>query len=147
MKTFFKIILGFAFLGALTALPEVTQAQIVSRKAKDSTSNSATKYVTWNNAVTGTAGWTLTGIKVSGTVSGYALLQVRTDTIPTIATAAWYDYVSPYGRRDTLFFTDVTTPQTYSWQAPYPLHINGARLKVVTSGTQKIYLYGLHLQR
>lgn len=140
---FLKAFLAISLLLSLTAV----QGQTISRKAKDSTSNSATKYVTWNNVVTGTTGFTLTGIKASGTVSGYAVLQVRTDTIPTLATAGWYDYVTPYNRRDTLYFTDVTTPQTFSWPAPEPLHINGARFKIVTSGTQKIYLYGLTIKR
>jgi hypothetical protein len=147
MKTFLKLILAFTLLGSLAAIPTVSKAQIISRKAKDSVVDGTTKYITYNSVVTGTQGWTLTGIKSTGTPSGYAILQVRTDTIPTVLTAAWEDYVSAYGRRDTLFFTNVSTPQSHSFQAPYPLHINGARFKIVTSGTQKVYLYALHVQR
>lgn len=143
MKKFFRFFLAFTILAA--AIP--ASAQVVSRKAKDSTSNSATKYITWNNVPTGTTSWTLSGIKVSGTVSGYGILQVATDTLPTVSTRVFEDFVNDRGTRDTLFFTDIATIQMHVFKAPNPLSVNAARFKIVTSGTQKLYLYGTHLQR
>lgn len=144
MKRFMKLLFAFAFLAGVV-IP--AQGQIMTRAAKDSTSNSATKYVTFPSTPTGTTGIFLTGLKVSGTVSGYAILQVRTDTLPTSGTTVWNDYVYPgTTKRDTLFFTDVSTVQPYTW--PVTTHFfNGARFKVVTSGTQKIYLYAGYLRR
>lgn len=135
----------------LAAMVIPAQGQVPDRKAKDSTANSATKYITWNNLATSTTGFTLSGLKPvsgGGTISGYAILQVASDTIPTVATRAFHDYTFPgTGRRDTLFFTDLTTVQQFEWQAPDPMHIVAARLKIVTSGTQKLYLYAVRWQR
>lgn len=147
MKSFFKLLLAFMLFGSMVAIPEISNGQVVSRKAKDSTSNSATKYITWNNLPNGSAGLTLSGLKVSGTVSGYAILQTALDTLPNVSTRVFEDYVNERGTRDTLFFTDIATIQKHDFQLPSPLFINAARFKIVTSGTQKLYLYGTHLQR
>jgi hypothetical protein len=145
MNKFFKILLVTLLS---VAVANVASAQVVSRKAKDSTENSATKYITWNHVPTGTAGVTLSGLKVSGTVSGYALVQISTDTIPGVSTRIWEDLVHPEsGRRDTVFFTDVATVQKKDFQLPSPIYFNAVRFKVVTSGTQKIYLYALQIKR
>lgn len=144
MKQFIKI---FSVLILLFGFVEAN-SQVISRKAKDSTENSTTKYITWASTPTGTSGIFLTAVEVSGTTSGYALLQVRSDTIPTTATTVWEDLVWPGGtKRDTVFFTDVTTYQPKSFPLPSPLFFNGVRLKIVTSGTQKIYLYAGTIKR
>lgn len=118
--------------------------QQLDRKAKDSTANSATKYITYPAVPNGTVGFVLSGLKAAtggGTVSGYAILQIRTDTLPTQATSVYEDYVYPgTTKRDTLFFTDLTTIQQHTWPIPFPF-FNGGRFKIVTSGTQKLYLY------
>lgn len=144
MKQFMKFLLaGLLFV----VLASPASGQVISRKVKDSTSNSATKLITFPSTPTGTYGIFLSGLKVSGTVSGYALLQIRSDTLPTAATSVFEDYVYPgTTKRDTLFFTDIATIQQHTWPIPFNF-FNGARLKIVTSGTQKVYLYAGSLKR
>jgi hypothetical protein len=144
MKAFLKLSLALLVFAAM-AFP--VSGQIITRNLKDSTANSATKNITFPSTTTGTTGIFLSGLKVSGTVSGYAILQVRTDTLPTAATSVFEDMVYPgTSKRDTLFFTDVATIQQHTWPIPFN-YFNGARLKIVTSGTQKIYLYAGYIRR
>lgn len=137
------------FMVASLLIASAANAQYITRLAKDSVVNGATKYVTFKSTPTGVTGFGLTGIKAAtggGTVSGYAILQVRIDTLPLSTTSDWDDYVYPgTTKRDTLFFTDLTTPQAYPWPVPTKF-FNGARFKVVTSGTQKLYLYGVYFK-
>lgn len=143
MKSLFKLGLLVLLLSPMLSV----EGQVITRRAKDSTENTTTKNITFGSTPNGVTGIFLSGLKVSGTVSGYALLQVRTDTLPTIATSVFEDAVYPgTDKRDTLFFTDIATIQQHTWPVPFG-YFNGARLKVVTSGTQKIYLYAGYLRR
>lgn len=148
MKSLFKITLAVL----LFMVTFIAQGQIFTRTIprKDSTVNSATKLIVFPSTATGTTGVFLSGQKAAsggGTVSGYALLQIRTDTLPTAPTSTYEDYVYPgTTKRDTLFFTDLTTVQVHTWPVPFGF-FNGCRLKVVTSGTQKLYLYAGTIRR
>lgn len=151
MKGLFKIILAFGFLIALQA--QEATGQIVNRYnggVKDSVVNGVTKYMTFPSTPDGVTGFFATGHKAAtggGTVSAYAVLQVRSDTMPTAATAVWNDYIHPAtGRRDTIFFTDGADPQGGQFGIENH-YFNGARLKIVSSGTQKFYIWFGRLQR
>lgn len=154
MKSFFKIFLALAVM--FTAIPGV-EAQNLIRPVKttgtvikDSVVNGTTKYVIWTSTPTGVTGISLSTIKAAtggGTASGYAIVQVRTDTMPTAATSSWIDYVYPgTTKRDTLAFVNDADVHGYQWPVPVQF-FNGVRLKIVTSGTQKVYLYGSLLRR
>lgn len=144
MKSLFKL----SSLLIASFLAMTVSAQTITRKAKDSTANSATKNIDFLSTPSGVSGIFLSGLKVSGTVSGYAILQVRTDTLPTSATSVWEDFVWPgTTKRDTLYLTDVATIQQHTFPVPQNQPFNGARLKIVTSGTQKVYLWAGYLRR
>jgi hypothetical protein len=150
MKTFFKI--GIALTLLLTC--SLAQSQVLQRPVvggatvvKDSAIDATTKYITFTSTPNGVKGLSLSGVKSTGTVSAYAIVQVRTDTMPTAVTSSWIDYVYPgTTKRDTLFFTDITTVQGYQWPVPDQF-FNGVRFKIVPTGTQKLYLYGSLLRR
>lgn len=146
MKALFKILLVFAVV--MASLP--SEAQILTRHVllpkKDSAIDATGSFLTFTSTANGLTGVSLTAVKGTGTPAGYAILQVRTDTIPTGATSSWIDYVNPVSaRRDTLFFTNVTV-QGYQWPVPVQF-FNGVRAKIVPSGTQKTYLYFSTLRR
>lgn len=150
MKRFFQIALLVAVFTA--AIQPTVEAQVLTRQVttgnkKDSVTAAGTKYFSFFSTPSTVVGVSFSAVKVSGTVSAYAILQVRTDTMPGTATALWIDYVYPgTTKRDTLFLTDVTTVQNYQW--PVTTHFfNGVRAKVVSSGTQKFYVYFSHLRR
>lgn len=131
----------------LSALAISVDAQVLTRVRKDSAVNAGTKFVNVGSTTNNTTGIFLSGLKSSGTVSGYAVLQVVTDTLPTAATSVYEDFQYPgTGKRDTLFFTDVTTIQQHTWPIPFNF-FNRARLKITTTGTQKLYLYAGSIKR
>jgi hypothetical protein len=150
MKSFIlKAVLLLSIAGAI--LPEVNaqvlQRQITTSPYRDSVTAAGTKYFTFGSTPSGLVGVSFSGVKVSGTVNSYAILQVRTDTMPGQATASWIDYVNPStGTSDTLFMTDVTTVQGYQWPVPVQF-FNGVRAMVVSTGTQKFYVYYSQLRR
>lgn len=143
------IVAAFCLAVSLPSKAQVLKRPLVSgvTVVKDSVVDGATKYISFFNSQTGITGASLTGVKASGSPSAYAILQVRTDTMPTAATAPWNDYVYPgTTKRDTLFFTNTSTALGYTWPIPVQ-SMNGMRFKVVGTGTAKIYLYGSLLLR
>lgn len=136
--SFLTIMLAFTFV-----VPITSEAQYVYRKAKDSLTAAGTKYITYTASDDGIVSFNLTGIKVSGTVSAYAILQTRVDTLDALN---WEDYLRDGTIRDTLFFTDVSTYRSKIF-ATNNLYGNGYRMKIVATGTQKIYFWSSYLRR
>ena len=152
-----KFLKIFLVVSVLTFFSNEAFSQILTRPIvagntviKDSVVNGTTKYVSFLSTPTGVTGVSLSTIKAAtggGTPSGYAIVQVRTDTMPSQATSSWIDYVYPgTTKRDTLFFVNDVDVHGYQWPVPVQF-FNGVRFKVVTSGTQKVYLYGSTLRR
>lgn len=153
MKSFIlKAVLLLGIAG--TMLPnvnaQVLQRQITTSPYKDSVVAAGTKYFSFFSTPSGLQGVSFSGVKAAsggGTVNSYVILQVRTDTMPGTATGSWIDYVYPgTTKRDTLFMTDLTTVQGYQWPVPTQF-FNGVRAKVVSTGTQKFYVYYSQLRR
>lgn len=152
MKSVLKILIAVALftLAAFEGSGQVLQRHVTGTPFRDSVTGAGTKYFTFGSTSTGLEGLSVTALKAAtggGTVSSYAILQVRTDTMPSVAGAVWEDYVYPgTTRRDTLFLTDIATAQGHQW-AVTTHFFNGARAKVVSTGAQKFYVYFTQLRR
>lgn len=114
-------------------------AQYLKRLPKDSTSNSATHYTGFNFTPDGVTSISVSNDKPAsggGTLSGYQVLEHRVDTTLNI----WEKVPGS----DTLTLTDGDNGHIWpiSTQAG-----NGYRVKTVTSGTMKFYIYVAYLRR
>lgn len=135
MKSFFKISMFIAVL--CMALPDLTSGQVVTRHSKDSVVNAQTRLTTWSSTADGMKGIQLTAVKVSGTVSAYAVLETKIDTVASV----WKIVVGS----DTAFLTDQAA-QGHIW--PINNHYgNSYRTRIVSTGTQKFYVYLTLLKR
>jgi hypothetical protein len=136
MKRFLKF---FLFTAVMIAATHICLGQLVERKAKDSSVNGQTRNIVWRSTADGIVGFQLTAVKVSGTVSAYAILERRIDYV---VDSAAYDRASA----DTFFITNVSTTQLKVWPIDTQAG-NGYRIRVVSTGTQKVYLYAAFLRR
>lgn len=137
IKSKAKFAAMIAIISALV-IPLCSNAQFVTRTGKDSVVNGVTKYVTFNSTADGVIGFQLSASKVSGTVSAYAILEVRIDTV----ISGQYQQEK---LRDTFALTDQAS-QIFLWKVA-PHYFNGARIKIVSTGTQKFYIYAAYLRR
>lgn len=134
-----RFLIFFLLAAVMMAATEISFGQMVTRKAKDSVVNADTAYAQWNSTGDGIKGFQLTALKVSGTVSAYAVIETRIDTLP----------------RTLWIRAPGTDTFTLANSAPYQLHVwgidnqfgNGYRIKVVSTGTMKAYLWGSFLKR
>lgn len=144
MKSLKKILLATGFLLAMAmVLPEVTHAQYVTRLAKDSISNAATRYITFNSTPDILKGLSVSAIVSTGTLSLTSVtLEHRLDTM-TGAAADW----TPVPTTSVAVSSTIsTTKAVYTWDV-ITHGANGYRIKIVGGGTQKTYLYGALLRR
>lgn len=119
------------------ALPDLTNGQTVTRHTRDSVVNAQTRNVSWASTADGMKGIQLTAVKVSGTVSAYAVLETKIDTV-----ASLWNIVN---NSDTAFLTDQAA-QAHIW--PIDNHYgNSYRARIVSTGTQKFYVYLTLLKR
>lgn len=143
LKPVLILVLSALTLGVATE----SSGQLVYRKAKDSVVAAGTKYVTWTSMTDGVYGIQLLTDSVSGTTSCVVTLQQRIDTIDA---SAWVDAVDALG--DPLpTFTMAATDDGTDWLSNiWPIDLqsgNGYRLKFVSTGTQKFYIWATYLRR
>lgn len=135
MKRFISFLVAVSTL--LATLPVTSSAQFVTRKAKDSVVNAQTRTQTWTATPDGVKGFQVTAVKVSGTVSAFSVLETRIDTVTTL-----WEIVKD---SDTVFLTDQAS-QIHLWPVS-PQYGNGYRIRTVSTGTQKFYVYAAYLRR
>lgn len=112
-------------------------AQQLTRKAKDSVVNAATKYLTWTSTPSKLKSIVLSFKKSTGTPAATVTLQYRVDTVA----AVWQNADSTFAT-----YTITGDSLTFIWKVPNQF-FNGVRIKVVGSGTQKTYLWGAYMRR
>jgi hypothetical protein len=133
MKAKFLIAISLA----LILLSFTANAQMLTRKAKDSVVDAGTKYLTWTYTPSKVTTIVLTFAKGTGTAAATATLQFRADTIKQV----WQNADSTFGS-----FAITGDSATYLWKVPLQ-YFNGIRIKVVGTGTQKIYLWAAYMRR
>lgn len=112
-------------------------AQQITRKSRDSISNTTTKYLTWTYTPSKTVGVWVTFVKGTGTPAATVTLEGRGDTIK----AVW----TPITDIDTFILTNLDSV-TYGWRITGQ-YFNGLRIKIVPTGTQKTYVYSMYMRR
>lgn len=133
MKAKFLIAISLALI--LTSF--TANAQVLTRKAKDSAINAVTKYITWTALPSKTKSIVLSFKKGTGTPAAAVTLQYRVDTVA----AVWQNADSSFST-----YTITGDSATFIWTIP-TLFFNGARIKIVPTGTQKTYLWAAYMRR
>lgn len=138
-----RLIASLAFLFCLST----AQGQYITRKpttGKDSVVDGVTKYVTWPSTIDGIQSFVFRGIKSTGTPSAYVLLQGRVDSTDN----DWVDlkFTGIQGTGDTLKIGNNANHQIQTWPLDKQ-YFNGYRFKIVSTGTQKFYIYPSYLRR
>lgn len=143
MKNFLKLILAFSlFVVSIGA-----DAQYIQRKAKDSVVAAGTKYITWTSIPDGLYGIQIATDSVSGTTAAVVTLETRIDTING---ATWVPYKRNNGTTADSYTMTATDDGTDWLSYIFPIDLpygNGYRLKFVSTGTQKYYIYASYLKR
>lgn len=145
MKPFFKILLAFTMLFVLSQAftPMKTEAQYITRLAKDSASASQTRYVTFTSTPNLIKSISLTALASSGTMSITSVtLESRIDTI-----SGGTDWITVPASVAVTATAQVLSSTVYQFHL-LDHSANGYRIKIVTPAvSQKTYLYGSYLRR
>lgn len=145
MKSLFKILLASVTLFILgqTFAPLKADAQYLTRLAKDSSVNATTRYLTFTSTPNLVTSISVTGVLSTGTLSLTSVtLESRNDTISGTS-----DWITVPASIAVVASTTALSSTGYVWHLPAHNTANGYRIKVVSSGTQKTYLYGSYLRR
>lgn len=123
------------FILFAVVLTATTNAQVRYTSAPDTNTNATTSYVTFNSVNSRVKSFQASVTKVSGTVTGYVILQ------GTVDGAAWVNV-----NTDTLLFTNASATVAKVWTVTATSY-NSYRAQFTTSGTQVSFLKLSYLRR